>query len=175
MFRPLAAASRLQTRLPGGIHSLSAEKSDTFEAHEAILQVAATLLAGTPAALAVVKKTLEALQKMSADSPRITLLHRESQSANTARFQGSLGARQRRRAARCRRTCRRGYSASGQWLAGWTSSVEGRRSTFARRTVLAAAGDGRRRRTDVQARPSLLSVKRLPADQRAAGMTNRPI
>lgn len=52
--------------------------------------VNATLLAGTPAALAVVKKTLEALQKMSADSPWITLFHRESQSANTARFQVSL-------------------------------------------------------------------------------------
>ena len=66
------------------------EKSDTFEAHEAILEVAATLLAGAPAALAVVKRTLEALQKMSADSPWITLFHRESQSANTARFQVSL-------------------------------------------------------------------------------------
>jgi hypothetical protein len=64
--------------------------SDTFEAHEAIIEVAATLLAGSPAALAVVKKTLEALHKMSADSPWITLFHRESQSAETARFQVSL-------------------------------------------------------------------------------------
>jgi hypothetical protein len=66
------------------------ETSDTFEAHEAIFEVAATLLAGSPAALAVVKKTLEALQKMSSDSPWITLFHRESQSARTARVQMSL-------------------------------------------------------------------------------------
>ncbi len=66
------------------------ESRDTFEAHEAIIEVATTLLAGSPAALAIVKKTLEALQKMSADSPWITLFHRESQSANTARVQMSL-------------------------------------------------------------------------------------
>ncbi len=66
------------------------EKSDTFEAHEAILEVAAALLAGSPAALLVIKKTLEALQHMSDNSPWITLFNRESQSANTARFQVSL-------------------------------------------------------------------------------------
>ena len=66
------------------------ETSDTFEAHQAIIEVATTLLAGSPAALVIVKKTLEALQKMSADSPWITLFHRESQSANTARVQMSL-------------------------------------------------------------------------------------
>jgi hypothetical protein len=66
------------------------ESSDTFEAHQAIIEVATTLLAGSPAALAIVKKTLEALQKMSADSPWIALFHRESQSANTARVQMSL-------------------------------------------------------------------------------------
>jgi hypothetical protein len=65
-------------------------RSDTFEAHEAILEVAGALLAGAPGALVVVRKTLEALQKMSADSPWITLFHRESQSANTARFQVSV-------------------------------------------------------------------------------------
>ena len=66
------------------------EHSDNFEAHQAILDVAATLLAGSPGALLLVKTTLEALQKMSADSPWITLFNRESQSANTARFQVSL-------------------------------------------------------------------------------------
>jgi len=66
------------------------ESSDSFEAHEAILEVAATLLAGTPGALALVKTTLESLQKMSADSPWIMLFNRESQSANTARFQVAL-------------------------------------------------------------------------------------
>ena len=65
-------------------------KSKTFEAHEAIIEVATTLLAGSPAALALVKTTLGALRKMSADSPWITLFNRESQSANTARFQVSL-------------------------------------------------------------------------------------
>ena len=64
--------------------------SDTFEAHESILEIAGALLAGSPGALVLVKKTLEALQKMSADSPFITLFHRESQSANTGRFQVSL-------------------------------------------------------------------------------------
>ena len=52
--------------------------SDTFEAHESILEIAGALLAGSPGALVLVKKTLEALQKMSADSPFITLFHRES-------------------------------------------------------------------------------------------------
>jgi hypothetical protein len=63
---------------------------DTFQAHQAILDVAATLLAGSPGAIVIVKKTLEALQKMDADSPWITLFHRESQSANTARVQMSI-------------------------------------------------------------------------------------
>lgn len=67
------------------------EKSQSFEAHEAILDVATALLATTsPAALALVKTTLGALKKMSADSPWITLFNRESQSANVARFQVSL-------------------------------------------------------------------------------------
>lgn len=66
------------------------EASESFEAHEAILEIAAALLAGAPGALALVKTTLEALQKMSSNSPWITLFNRESQSANTARFQVSL-------------------------------------------------------------------------------------
>jgi len=66
------------------------ETSESFEAHEAILDIATTLLAGTPGALALVTTTLTSLQKMSASSPWITLFNRESRSANTARFQMSL-------------------------------------------------------------------------------------
>jgi hypothetical protein len=66
------------------------EKAETFEAHEAILDVAKVALAGAPGALAVVIKTLESLKKMSDDSPWITLFHRESRSAKTARFQVTL-------------------------------------------------------------------------------------
>ena len=66
------------------------EGADTFEAHEAILDVARVVLAGAPGALAVVIKTLESLRKMSADSPWITVFHRESRSAKTARFQVTL-------------------------------------------------------------------------------------
>ena len=66
------------------------EDSQSFEAHKAILDVAAVLLAGSPGALLLIKSTLEALQTMSADDPWITLFNRESQSANTARFQVSL-------------------------------------------------------------------------------------
>jgi hypothetical protein len=71
-----------------GVH----ERSDSFKAHEAIIEVAAVLLAGAPGALALVKTALESLQKMSSDSPWITLFNRESQSANTARFQVSLAS-----------------------------------------------------------------------------------
>jgi hypothetical protein len=66
------------------------EDAKTFEAHEAILEVAKVVLAGAPAALTIVTKTLESLKKMSADSPWITLFHRESRSAKTARFQVTL-------------------------------------------------------------------------------------
>jgi hypothetical protein len=66
------------------------EKSDSFEAHEAILDVVKVVLAGAPAALTIVTKTLESLKKLNADTPWITLFHRESRSANTARFQVSL-------------------------------------------------------------------------------------
>lgn len=66
------------------------EKSQDFEAHKAILDLATVLLAGAPGALAVLKTTLGALEKMSGDSPWITLFNRESRSANTARFQVSL-------------------------------------------------------------------------------------
>jgi hypothetical protein len=63
--------------------------SEDFEAHEAILDVAASLLGAAPAALALVTSTLQALRKAST-GPWITLFNRESQSANTARFQVSV-------------------------------------------------------------------------------------
>jgi hypothetical protein len=63
------------------------EKSDDFEAHEAILSIAATLLAGAPAALSIVKTTMEALKT---DGPWLTLFTQESQSAKTAKFQVTL-------------------------------------------------------------------------------------
>ncbi len=66
------------------------ESSEGFDAHEAILQVATALLGPGATALALVATTLNALKSMSADSPWITLFNRESQSANTARFQVTL-------------------------------------------------------------------------------------
>jgi hypothetical protein len=65
------------------------QASDGFEVNQAILEVAAVLLAGAPAALAVLTTTLNALQKMNASSPWITLFDRESRSVNTAHFQVS--------------------------------------------------------------------------------------
>lgn len=66
------------------------KKSDSFQAHEAILEVAAVLMAGSPAALALVNTTLKALKKLDEGSPWITLFNRESRSVNTARFQIGL-------------------------------------------------------------------------------------
>ena len=63
--------------------------ADGFEAHEAVLDVAATLLTGAPTALALVTSTVKALQKMDAGNPWITIFNRESRSANTAHFQVS--------------------------------------------------------------------------------------
>ena len=60
-----------------------------FEAHEAVLDVAATLLAGAPTALALVASPVKALQKMDAGNPWVTIFNRESRSANTAHFQVS--------------------------------------------------------------------------------------
>ena len=67
------------------------EKSQNFQAHEAILAVATVLLGPAPTALAIVKTTIEALEKMSTDSPFLTLFDRESGHARTAKFQISLG------------------------------------------------------------------------------------
>lgn len=67
-----------------------AESSEGFEAHEAILQIATSLLGPGATTLAVVKATLDGLKSLQNDSPWITLFNRESQHANTARFQVSL-------------------------------------------------------------------------------------
>jgi hypothetical protein len=66
------------------------ESSQNFEAHKAILAVAATLLGAAPTALALVSSALKALESMNESSPWITIFSRESQNARTARFQISL-------------------------------------------------------------------------------------
>jgi len=66
------------------------EASDNFQAHEAILKVAASLLGPAATTLAVVQATLDALTSLSADSPWLAIFNRESQSAQTARFQVTL-------------------------------------------------------------------------------------
>ena len=66
------------------------EDSTNFDAHKAIVAVATMLLGAAPAALALVKTTLDALQSMDAESPWITLFDSESRAARTAHFQISL-------------------------------------------------------------------------------------
>jgi hypothetical protein len=66
------------------------ETSENFQAHEAILKVAASLLGPAATTLGVVKAALDALQSLSSDSPWITIFNRESKSTNTARFQVTL-------------------------------------------------------------------------------------
>ncbi|KQQ86782.1 hypothetical protein [Massilia sp. Leaf139] len=60
------------------------------EAHEAILSVAAVLLGPAPAALAVVKATLNALKGLGSDNGWITLFNRDQQHAKAGRFQIAL-------------------------------------------------------------------------------------
>jgi hypothetical protein len=71
-----------------------AKRTDTFEAHEAILEVATALLGGVPTALAAITATLTALKKLDENSPWLTLFNRESQRANTARFQVTVADEQ---------------------------------------------------------------------------------
>jgi hypothetical protein len=66
------------------------ESADGLEAHEAILKVAATLLAPSPTALMVITSTLEAMKSIESGKPWITLFDRESKHVNTARFQIAL-------------------------------------------------------------------------------------
>lgn len=66
------------------------EEADGLAAHEAILKVAAVFLGASPAALAVVISTLEALKSMDANKPWITIFDRESKHAKTGHFQIAL-------------------------------------------------------------------------------------
>ena len=66
------------------------ERADGLEAHEAILKVAATILAPSPTALMVITSTLEAMKSIEAGKPWITLFDRESKYTNVARFQIAL-------------------------------------------------------------------------------------
>ena len=66
------------------------EQGAGFQAHEAILKVAAALLGPGTGALALVTTTVEALKAMDKDNPWITLFNRESQVAKTAHFQVTL-------------------------------------------------------------------------------------
>ena len=65
-----------------------AAADDGLETHEAVLAVVTSLLGGAaPAALLLVKNTLEALQSMSRDQPFIALFNRESRHGRAAHFQ----------------------------------------------------------------------------------------
>lgn len=66
------------------------EEADGLEAHEAILKVASAFLGGTPAALAIVISTLEALKSMDASKPWMTIFDRETRHAKTGHFQIAL-------------------------------------------------------------------------------------
>ena len=63
------------------------ETGQSVETHEAVLAVASTLLGAAPAALEVIKVTLNALK---GDGPWITLFERESKAAKAAKFQITL-------------------------------------------------------------------------------------
>jgi hypothetical protein len=66
------------------------EQSQNFQAHEAIIAIATSLLGPGAAALQIIKATLDALKSMEQNSPWITLFNRESQHASAARFQVTL-------------------------------------------------------------------------------------
>lgn len=64
--------------------------SEGFEAHKAILDIAATLIGPNVATIALIKSALDALRNLGSESPWITLFNRESKHSNTARFQVTL-------------------------------------------------------------------------------------
>jgi hypothetical protein len=66
------------------------EQQGGFQAHEAILKVATTLLGPATTALALVTTTIDALKSMDQNDPWVTLFNRESQEAKTAHFQVAL-------------------------------------------------------------------------------------
>ena len=63
------------------------QESNDFDAHNAILDIAAVVLAGSVTGIALVTATLKALQKMSSEDPWIQVFKSESHSAHAARFQ----------------------------------------------------------------------------------------
>ncbi|QRM53258.1 hypothetical protein [Sinorhizobium sp. BG8] len=65
------------------------ESGDNFEAHKAVLQVAATVFGPAAGAYALVQSTLSAMADTS-DEPWFTLFQRESQGARAGRFQISV-------------------------------------------------------------------------------------
>ena len=66
------------------------EEADGLEAHEAILKVATLFLGASPAALAIVISTLEALKSMDSSKAWMTIFDRESKQAKTGHFQIAL-------------------------------------------------------------------------------------
>lgn len=66
------------------------EKANGLEAHEAILQVAATLLGAAPTALALVTTTINALKEVNEGSSWLTIFSRNAEHAETAHFQVTL-------------------------------------------------------------------------------------
>jgi hypothetical protein len=60
------------------------------EVNEKIAEVMAAILAPAPAALAIIKSTVDALKAMNPNSSWLTLFNRESAKANIARFQIGL-------------------------------------------------------------------------------------
>jgi hypothetical protein len=66
------------------------QSSQDFEAHEAVLDIAGVLLAGAPSVLAVLESTLGVLRETAENNSWISLFNRETNSANTARFQIAL-------------------------------------------------------------------------------------
>jgi len=63
---------------------------DGLETHQAVRNVAAVLLGPSPAALAVVLSTLDAMQSMDRDSPWITIFDREHRDSKSTHFQIGL-------------------------------------------------------------------------------------
>jgi hypothetical protein len=67
------------------------QRTDNFEAHQAVLTLVTALLGGAaPTALRLVISALEALHSMDEGRPWITIFNREAQNAQTGRFQISL-------------------------------------------------------------------------------------
>lgn len=63
---------------------------DGLETHQAVRNVAAVLLGPSPAALAVLLSTLDAMQSMHRDSPWITIFDREHRDSKSTHFQIGL-------------------------------------------------------------------------------------